>query len=401
MYTNQNNSNKKPVACVILPTYNEAENIEASVRAIFSEQRVITTHHLIILVVDDNSPDGTAGIVRKLQQEFEGLHLVTGNKKGLGEAYKRGMDHALRQFDPDLVFEMDADGQHDSAMIPLFINLANHGFTVVIGSRFALGGETPDFSLWRKFLSLLGNFLVRYLGGIARIHDSTSGYRCIKANLLPACNMDFLSTRGYSFQSSLLCELVRNGARVIEVPIVFPDRKAGTSKLAFRDQVEFLLNIARIRFRNSEEFVKYCFVGASGVLFNLGFYLLFTRIMFMSPTSASPMAIEISILSNFLLNHLWTFRVRHSAGHLARKFVKFHLVAGASGVLNYLVFLLLFRSLGVNDILANLTGIAIGTVFNYVFNSFWTWRRTDEVVSEVSVVEPLQFQQNPSEKRSR
>ncbi len=369
------NSNKKAIACVILPTYNEADNIEASIHAVFNEQSAVSTHQLAILVVDDNSPDGTADIVERLQQEYAGLHLITGEKRGLGEAYKRGMSHALELLDPDLVFEMDADGQHDSTMIPLFINLANHGFSVVIGSRFALGGETPDFSLWRKFLSRVGNFLVRYLGGISRIHDSTSGYRCIKASLLPACNMDFLSTRGYSFQSSLLCELVRNDARVIEVPIIFPDRKAGTSKLSFRDQAEFLLNIVKIRFRNSEEFIKYCVVGTSGVLINLGFYLVFTRVLGMEPMSASPVAIEIAILFNFFLNHLWTFKIRRSVGRLRKKFVKFHLVAGASGVLNYLVFLVLFRSLGINDILANLAGIAVGTIFNYSLNSFWTWRR--------------------------
>lgn len=367
----------KLIACIILPTFNEVENIEHCIRSILIEQKNVSTHDLHILVVDDNSPDGTADVVVELQRVTDCIHLLRGEKQGLGEAYKRGMSHALAELKPDLIFEMDADGQHDSTLIPLFINLANHGFTVVIGSRFVLGGATPDFSLWRKTLSVVANFLVRYLGGIARIHDSTSGFRCIKADLLPRCNLGFLSTRGYSFQSSLLCELVRSGARVIEVPIIFPDRSLGESKLSFKDQAEFLLNIARIRFRNSEEFIKYCCVGVSGVLINLGFYIFITRKVGLEPTLAAPLAIELSIVSNFVLNNIWTFKIRSAIGSLRRKFVKFHLVAGVSGLVNYLVFLLLLRALGVNDILANLIGISVGTVFNYMLNSFWTWQRSE------------------------
>ena len=363
------------IACVILPTYNEADNIENCIRQILVEQKTISTHNLHILVVDDNSPDGTQDIVRKLQTTEANLHLLTGNKEGLGEAYKRGMARAQELLNPDLIFEMDADGQHDSTLIPLFINLANHGFSLVIGSRFALGGETPDFSLWRIFLSRVGNFLVRYMGGISRIHDCTSGFRCIKADLLPKCNFEFLSTKGYSFQSSLLCELLRNGARTIEVPIIFPDRAQGESKLSLNDQVEFLLNIAKIRFRNSKEFIKYCLVGGTGVIVNLGIYLLLTRGFSVAPEAASPVGIELSILSNFMLNNIWTFRHRAKLSSLRKKLVKFHIAAGFAGVINYAIFLVLLNQLGVNDILANLVGISFGMMINYMINSFWTWKK--------------------------
>ncbi len=377
---NNNNPNEFPNAVVILPTYNEVDNIAFTVESIFSEQKNIATHRLQILVVDDDSPDGTGAVVKTLQDRYPQLHLLGGSKKGLGEAYKRGMAYALDHLNPDVVFEMDADGQHDSSLIPLFINLSQHGFSVVIGSRFVLGGETPDFSLWRKTLSRVGNFMVRYLGGVARIHDSTSGFRCIKAELLPKCNMNFLSTRGYSFQSSLLCELVRNGARVIEVPIVFPDRQLGQSKLSVKDQIEFLFNIAKIRFRNSEEFIKYCFVGSTGVVVNLGIYIFLTRSAGWIPDLASPLAIESSILSNFILNNGWTFRIRNNNDSTRRKFVKFHMAAGFSGLLNYLVFLGLFKMLGLNDIVASVVGIGVAMIVNYSINSFWTWKRCEEEV---------------------
>jgi len=239
----------KPVACIILPTYNEAENIQNVVQDIFRQSRKVTSHILHILVVDDNSPDNTKGIVCELMSKYGNLHLITGSKKGLGEAYKRGIRHAQNLLDPDLIFEMDADGQHDPQLIPLFILLANNGFSLVIGSRFAHGGATPCFPLRRKATSIIGNWMVRFLGGISGIHDCTSGFRCIKGEYLSKCNLTFLLTRGYSFQASLLCELLRAGAKVIEVPIIFPDRMYGKSKLSFKDQIEFIINIGKIRFR--------------------------------------------------------------------------------------------------------------------------------------------------------
>jgi dolichol-phosphate mannosyltransferase len=159
------------------------------------------------------------------------------------------MAHALKELHADLIFEMDADLQHDPLLLPLFVMLANNGFSLVIGSRFVSGGATPNFPRHRKLISLLGTWLVRLFGGLPALRDCTSGYRCIKADVVAKCDLRGLVTRGYSFQSSLLCELIRNGARVIEVPIVFHERKQGKSKLSFRDQIDFLLNLLRLRLR--------------------------------------------------------------------------------------------------------------------------------------------------------
>ena len=177
-------------ACVVLPTYNEVENIESIIKAIFAMQSNVTTHQLYVIVVDDNSPDGTQEIVKKQMNQHPYLRLVTGNKVGLGDAYKRGISFAITTFNPDLLLQMDADGQHDPKLIPEFINLANDGFSLVIGSRLVPGGSTPGFSYWRKFLSIVGNFLIRHLGKASNVQDCTSGFRCIKANLFPKCNLD-------------------------------------------------------------------------------------------------------------------------------------------------------------------------------------------------------------------
>jgi len=365
-------------ACIVLPTFNESENIKVLLPLIFQESARIPSHELHVLVVDDNSPDGTAGTVRELMSEFAHLHLISGEKRGLGEAYKRGMAYALEHLAADLVLQMDADLQHSPKLIPLFVNLAENGFSLVIGSRFILGGSTPDFSFKRRMLSRVGNGMLRFLGGLPPIRDCTSGYRCIKADVLRKCDLSQLSTRGYSFQSSLLFELIRNGGRIIEVPITFADRVRGESKLSFDDQVEFLLNVFRIRFRKSEEFIKFLLVGASGVAVNLGFYVLFSRTMGIPLEVASPLAIEISIMSNFLLNSVFTFGKRSPVNGLKKRFLRFHLVAGAAGLVNYSILLLLVKSFGLWDIAANLAGIACATLVNYFLNSRWTWKELDE-----------------------
>jgi dolichol-phosphate mannosyltransferase len=365
-------------ACIVLPTYNEAENIPVLIPQIFEQQSRIHSHHLITIVVDDKSPDGTGKIVKNMQNDYPDLHLLEDKDNGLGEAYIKGMKYAIDKFDADVIIQMDADLQHDPGMLPLFLTLYNFGFTLVVGSRFAPGGQTPEFSLYRKFLSSFGNYLVRLFSGIPRIHDCTSGYRCIKSELIEKCDFSDMSVRGYSFQSSLLYELLRNGAKILEIPIIFEARKYGTSKLAFRDQVEFLINLLRIRFHKSREFFKFCVVGTFGVFVNMGLFIIFTRLFDVVLEYASPIAIEISIISNFVLNNIWTFRARTVKSSLFKRFIRFHIVAFSAGVVNYITLLSFVYGMGLMDVIANLIGIAAATVVNYVLNSRWTWKRYPE-----------------------
>ena len=368
----------KPVlkACVVLPTYNEAENIKLVTKSIFATQSNIATHQLYVIVVDDNSADGTQEIVKQLMRTFPQMHLLTGNKVGLGDAYKRGFSFAIKTFNPDLLIQMDADGQHDPKVIPEFIDLASNGFSLVIGSRFVRGGKTPDFSIWRKFLSITGNLLIRYLGGIKHVKDCTSGFRCIIADLLSKCDLDYLATRGYSFQSSLVYELIRQGAKPLEIPIIFKNRVKGQSKLTLSDQIEFLINICKITYHKSEYFIKYCCVGIIGATVNLGTYLLLNR-YFQAPLQvASLIAIETSIVSNFLLNNYWTFKKRTKQISMFIRLVNFHIAAGISGLIfYYLFFLFLVTILGINDVFSILLAVITGTISNFTINSIWTWRK--------------------------
>ena len=365
---------EKTNVCFVLPTYNEEKNIKKTVEAIFYNQELVSDCRFTILVVDDNSSDGTQHEVNQLIKKYPDLHMITGDKKGLGDAYKRGFRHALSSFNPKLIFQMDSDGQHDPKLIPNFIDQINAGYSLVVGSRFIDGGSTPDFSIRRKFISKLGNFLVRYIGGIRHVNDCTSGYRCISSAYLERCNLSFLSTRGYSFQSSLICELVVQGAKCKEIPIAFSRRQSGSSKLSLRDQIEFLFNIPKLGFHSHKDFIKYSVVGFSGVLINLGCYIFLTRYFGMAEEIAPLISIETSLISNFIFNNFWTFKTRNPKPFFSR-LMQFHLVAGFTGILNYSVFFLMFKALMVNDILANLTGITVAAILNYLINSNWTWKK--------------------------
>ena len=360
--------------CFVLPTYNEEENIENIIQQILKEEKNQSKHTFSILVVDDNSTDETQTIVQRYISLNSKVHLVTGQKKGLGDAYKRGFKFALNDLKADLIFQMDSDGQHDASLIPDFVSYIEEGKDVVIGSRFIDGGTTPDFSFTRLLMSKVGNLLVRYVGGIAQVKDCTSGYRAIRASYLKELDFSYLSTRGYSFQSSLICDLAWRGADISEIPIEFSSRQGGDSKLALRDQIEFLLNIPRLGFRNLEDFMKYSLVGVSGVFVNLGLYFLLTRYYEISELVAPLIAIESALISNFILNNFWTFGKRITQSRIRVKFVKFHLVSGFSALINYSAFLTLFLVFGLYDILANLIGIGLAAIVNYLINYNWTWK---------------------------
>ena len=237
----------KKIACVVLPTYNEIENIKRLIPRIYLTRKHVGEFELHVLVVDDNSPDGTGIAVKELMQTYSStLHLLSGKKRGLGIAYKRGLSYGVTQLKADVIMQMDADLQHDPALLPLFFDHYASGFSVIIGSRFAPGGSTPNFSMFRRGLSRTGNELIRKICRLKGFSDLTSGYRCINADLIRACNFERLPERGYSFTMAFLVELIRNGARVLEIPITFPRRIHSTSKLTLFDLLEFLVTLGRI-----------------------------------------------------------------------------------------------------------------------------------------------------------
>jgi len=359
---------------VILPTYNEKENIGLIIHALQEQFRKVP-HDMHILVVDDNSPDGTAEIVRAERSAWSNLHLITGEKQGLGAAYVRGMKYAINELHADIVMEMDADFSHNPADVPRLIEAVDEGADFVIGSRYVPGGKIPeDWSFLRRMNSRWGNVFARYVAGMYSVRDCTAGFRAIRTSIIKKIDLDALKVRGYAFQISLLYEAILNHAKVREIPVEFVDRKRGQTKLGLSDIVEFMLNAWWIRFERSKTFLRFSAVGASGVVVNL---VSFTQLMTMGLNKfiASPVAIELSIITNFLLNNFWTFRNRESEDKIHIRGLKFNVVSFASLGVSYATFLVLSRvdPAGIPQ-LHQAAGIVPATLINYFLNSYWTFK---------------------------
>jgi dolichol-phosphate mannosyltransferase len=360
---------------IINPTYNEKENISRLIPILQEEFKKIS-HEMHILVVDDNSPDGTAEIVKDLMKVSSNIHLITGQKQGLGAAYIRGMIYAMEKLGADAVMEMDADFSHKPEDVKRLIAELDKGFDFVIGSRYVPGGTIPrEWGFFRRMNSKFGNIFARFVAGLYHVHDCTAGFRAIKTDLLKKFDLGSIRAQGYSFQMNLLYQAVNHGAKVKEVPVDFIDRKMGQSKLGLSDIAEFMLNAWMIRFERSETFLKFAIVGSSGVLVNLGVLWFLHDVLKTSDLIASPFAVEASIFSNFVLNNYWTFggRNRYVTDRFFKKFVKFNLVSLTALVITFSIFYILTRFFGVYYLLAQMGGIALAMFWNYFVNLNWTW----------------------------
>jgi dolichol-phosphate mannosyltransferase len=232
-------------ALVIIPTYNEKENIEKMIRAIFSLP--LPCH---ILIVDDGSPDGTAAIVKGLQASFrERLFIIerTG-KQGLGTAYITGFKWGIeKQY--DFIFEMDADFSHNPADLPLLHQTCLEGADLAIGSRYKSGVNVVNWPMGRVLMSYFASVYVRFITGM-RIYDTTSGFKCYRRQVLETIDLDKIRFRGYAFQIEMKFTAWKLGFRVEEVPIVFTDRREGTSKMSGGIFNEALWGVLRMKLRS-------------------------------------------------------------------------------------------------------------------------------------------------------
>jgi len=232
---------------IVLPTYNERGNIEKLLDAILGQRAQLDWLRLSVLVVDDSSPDGTGEVVRDYAQTCDAVHLLSGAKRGLGTAYKRGIMHALEVLRADIVFQMDADFSHDPADLPRLAREVR-GSDFVVGSRYVEGGSVPEnWSRLRRAISKWGNVFARHIAGLDGVRDCTSGYRAIRAGALREVDLERMDDTGYIFIMNLLYEAVRGGARVSEIPIHFTDRLYGESKLGATDIFGFIRKVFLIR----------------------------------------------------------------------------------------------------------------------------------------------------------
>lgn len=387
-------------AVVILPTYNERENIERTVRALEKVFPKINNWQMHILVVDDTSPDGTYLEVKKLQKEFKNLHLFLNKKKaGLGGAYLKGMAEAFDNLKADVVFEFDADLQHPAEKVPEFLKKIDAGDQLVLGTRYQMGGSIPKTWGWhRKLLSRMANLLVMTVMTDFSIRDWTSGFRAVKKEVYEAVHPYLHSERfsGYTFQIGFLYNALRKGFKIGLVPYAFFDRTYGHSKIGPEYIKNTLMYIFKVRLQEllTHRLFKFAVVGGIGALVQFVTLALFRP--FMAYVLAYFLSAEMAVGSNFIWSNLWTFSDRKlKAAQIPAKFITFNLASfGSVGIQTVLAWVgertigadvALFKVpfsqliLGKSFIfdtgfLFMIVGILVGMIWNYLAYSRVIWK---------------------------
>ena len=227
---------------ICLPTYNERDNVEQMLHALAP----LDVH---VLVIDDNSPDGTGAIADRVAAELENVSVLHRDRKeGLGPAYIAGFRRALAE-GADYVITMDCDFSHDPADVPRLVAACDAGADIALGSRYVTGGGTVNWGLGRRIVSAGGSFYARTWLSLG-IRDMTGGFRCFRREVLEAVGLDLVDTRGYAFQIELTYRAIKRGFTVAEVPIVFTDRTAGQSKMTRAIFLEAVRKVPLLRYRS-------------------------------------------------------------------------------------------------------------------------------------------------------
>lgn len=350
---------KSKEVTVIIPTYNEKENIEQKVKKI--------CHHLKresfeIVVVDDNSPDGTGKIVEKLQKEFPIQIVHRPARSGLSSAVIAGVKIAKGE----IVGVMDADESHPPNIVPELIKVVKQGAKIAVASRYIPGGGIENWPLRRKIMSRIATFLARPL---TKLKDPVSGYFFFKKEIVENVN---LKPRGYKILLEILVKADIN--QFCEIPYKFIDRQRGKSKISSNVVWDYISQIIRLYFLKLRRFMEFCIVGLSGVLVNMFFLWFFTEVVGLHYMLSSPAAVELAIINNFTWNHIWTFRKSKNKSHVLTRFGKFNVISIIGLFVNLLVLYSLTEFLGLYYLFSNLFGIVSAVLWNYFLNVNWTWR---------------------------
>jgi dolichol-phosphate mannosyltransferase len=360
---------------VIIPTYNEYESIVPLLESLDKE---LAGRSYEVIFIDDNSTDGTIELINSLSSKYPVRLVVRQNQRGLATAVVDGFKEASA----DIMVVMDADLQHPPRVILSLLKAIRDGADIAIASRYVPGGGNEGWSKLRQIISHGAITLAHLLlPPSRRVKDPMSGFFAIKKDTISSLKLE---PRGYK----VLLEIITlaHNATIAEVPFLFQVRAKGTSKLSGNQQLEYLRHIFSLMRRSGEltRFIKFALVGFSGVFVNEGTRLVLTRYAGMAypyDAIAAPIGIEVSIISNFILNNYFTFNDRrpHKTGAFLRSFLKFNLVCLLGALLQYGIYLMLTRSFGWIewpwDTLANLIGIVLAMLWNFLANNWWTWRR--------------------------
>jgi dolichol-phosphate mannosyltransferase len=359
---------------LIAPTYNEKENIIPLVERV---HKALSTYNYELIVVDDNSPDGTSDIARSLSSRYPVRVIVRTNERGLASAVVAGFNEAKGE----ILGVIDADLQHPPEAIPPLIDSIRAGADVSIGSRYVEGGGIEGWGASRKIISRGATNIARIaLSSARRAKDPLSGFFLFRNEIIEGTT---LTPKGYKI---LLEVLVKgNAVNVSEIPYTFKERERGESNLTIREELNFVEHVIRLAWYegNLKRFLKFCIVGASGTLVYLGLLALLTERAGLFYALSAAIAYEISILNNFTWNELWTFRDKRatSEGTVFIRAVKFNLVSLIGLGIHEAVLTFFTEVTDLFYILSAIIAIFCAVLWNFFANVRWTWIEKGKVSS--------------------
>ena len=352
---------------LVIPAFRERDNIAPLVQRL---AQALAGVDYEVVFIDDNSRDGTEELVAELSARYPVRIVVRRDKKGLASAVVDG----FACVDARAIGVMDADLQHPPEVVPALLKAIDDGADMAIGSRYVKGGGCEGWGLMRRLMSKGAGFLAHlFLPSTRGIADPMSGFFMLRPVVIDGAD---LHPTGYK----ILLEILVAGSprKVTEVPFTFVTRQRGESKLRLSQQVEYLKHIASLMRRKGEltRFLKYCLVGAGGVIVNMGLLWLLTEVGGLYYLVSAAFSIEASIITNFALNDFFTFPDRRARGgrQFMKRLAKFNIVSLAGLGANMAVLWTLTSVFGVYYLISNLCGIAVATLWNYVVNFWWTWK---------------------------
>ncbi len=389
---------------IVLPTYNEKANIESTVQKAFAEQKNLPGWEIHIIIADDiRSSDGTDKIARGIAVKNSKVHFLK-VEPGLGVGLIKGHQFALEKIHPDVLAQLDADGQVEPDVLVRLIKGIEQGYDFVIGSRLIAGGKNK-LSLSRRIFTLGSSLFCRLVMGPFDIKEFTNSARAFTPQIFKKINFNRLPWKEKTFiiQPAFLNEMILAGAKYKEVPLIFKNRLEGYSKnKVFNytyDVITYCLDVRLNKWgfkiplfrltRKAKTLVKFSLVGFLGTLVDFLFYKIFIRVLTLPPATSKGFSTEIAIINNFILNNYWTFRYRKTNTNFWQKLGIFNLVSLGGLIIGVLIVKYLHLTYG--DGAVNIFGRAIAynnfyffatippvMIWNFLVNHFITWRHQED-----------------------
>ena len=342
---------------VVMPAWNEGENIGRMIEELVKKEFPKINADMHLLVVDNYSKDDTQKLVEEASKTYKNVHLIQqGKKSGLGWAYVIGMEYAVVRLGADAVIEMDADGQHPPDHVKRMVDAYLAGADYVIGSRYVPGGSVPsEWALFRKAISYFGNLYIRLVWLKLKLHDATTGFRLTKVKgVLDQIELNkLMALDRFAYKIHLLHDSLKIAKNVKEVPLKFASRIKEKSKFNIKEMITSYKVATILGLRDKQRFIKFGTVGFIGYLVN-AFSLKILTVLNFPGLLAWSLPVELSIISNFILNNIWTFKTEKitGAGKTLSKFLQFNATSlGAlaiqtiAGIVGDLVFGVQYRQL--------------------------------------------------------